>query len=94
MNILTTPIGFLEYWGIFRAKRRSGGHPSWAQPTRARLGLLARPGGLSPPRAPPRCNQGPTASFWSIKIFVKFCGIWTPFDTDFLRCKKHVENNN
>ena len=46
MNISSTTLGFLEYWGIYRAKRRSGGHPRWAQPTRARLGLLARPGGL------------------------------------------------
>ena len=38
--------------------------------------------------APPRCNQGPFPSFWPIKIIVKFRGIWTPFDIDFLRCKK------
>ena len=25
MNISSTPLGFLEYWGIYRAKRRSGG---------------------------------------------------------------------
>ena len=47
--IFVDSLGFLEYWGIYRAKRRSGGHPRWAQPTRARLGLLARPGGLCPP---------------------------------------------
>ena len=53
MNISSTPLGFLEYWGIYRAKRRSGGHPRWAQPTRARLGLLACPGGLGTPQAQP-----------------------------------------
>ena len=53
--------------GIYRANRRFRGHPRWAQPTRACLGLLARPGGLSPPRDSPRCNQGPSASSWPIK---------------------------
>ena len=59
MFIILMPLGFLEYWGIYRAKRRSGGHPRWAQPTRARLGLLARPGGLSPPRNSPQVQPGP-----------------------------------
>ena len=72
MNILSTPLGFLEYWGIYRAKRRSGGHPRWAQPNRAHLGLLARPGGLCSPRSTPRRSQGPLCSFWSKKISVKF----------------------
>src|SRR3990170_2315905 len=48
-----TPLGFLEYWGIYRAKRRCGRPPRWAQPTRARLGPQARPGGLCPPRGTP-----------------------------------------
>ena len=26
MNISSTPLGFLEYWGIYRAKRRCGSH--------------------------------------------------------------------
>ena len=43
MNISSTPLGFWEYLGIYRAKRRSGGLPRWAQPTRARLGLLGMP---------------------------------------------------
>ena len=46
MNISSTLLGFWEYWGIYSAKRRSGGHPRWAQPTRARLGFLARHGGF------------------------------------------------
>ena len=40
IDFLSTPLGFLEYWGIYRAKKRSRGHPRWAQPTRVRLGLL------------------------------------------------------
>ena len=42
MNISLTPMGFWEYLGIYRAKRPSEGHQRWAQPTRVRLGLLAR----------------------------------------------------
>ena len=34
MNISSTPLWFWEYWGIYRAKRRSGGHLRRAQPTR------------------------------------------------------------
>ena len=45
MNISLTPLGFLEYLGIYRAKRRFRGHPRWAAPTWARLGLLVHPGG-------------------------------------------------
>ena len=76
MNISTPPLGFLEYLGIYRVKGRSGGHPRWAQPTRARLGLLARPGGLCPPRGTPQVQPGPIAfllahkkSSWSFVAF-------------------------
>ena len=62
-----TSLGFLEHWGIYRAKRRFGGHSRWAQPPRARLGLLARPGGLCSPRSTPRRFSGPLDVFWSIK---------------------------
>ena len=41
MNISSTLLGLWYFWGIYRAKRRSRGHPRWAQPTRARLGLPA-----------------------------------------------------
>src|SRR3990170_8517008 len=50
---LSTPLGFLEYLGIYRVKRRCGRPPRWAQPTRARVGPQARPGGLCPPRGTP-----------------------------------------
>ena len=95
MNISSMPLGFLEYWGIYRAKRQSGGHPRWAQPTRAHLGLLARPGELSPPRGTPQAQPGPVVFLPAHKKFsIKFRGIWTPSDIDFLRCKKHGKNSN
>ena len=49
----STPLGFLEYWGIYRAKRRCGRPPRRAQPTRASQEAQARPGGLCPPWVPP-----------------------------------------
>ena len=88
MNISSTPLGFWEYLGIYRAKRRSGGHPWWAQPTRARLGLLACPGGLSSPRSTPGRSMAHYVPSSPKTISVKFCGIWTLFDIDFLCCKK------
>ena len=45
--------------GYLQSKEAVRGHPRWAQSSRARLGLLARPGGLCPPRwppAPPLCS--------------------------------------
>ena len=70
MNISSTPLWFLEYLGIYRAKRWNGGHPRWAQPTRA------RPGGLCPPRGTPQAQPGPITfllvhkkSSWSFVAF-------------------------
>ena len=72
MNISSTPLGLSEYWGIYRAKRRSGGHPRWAQPTSVRQGALARPGGLCPLGAPPELQKKDTSvTFWAELIF--FC---------------------
>ena len=79
MNIPSTPLGFLEYWGIYRAKRQFRGHPRWAQPTWARLGPQARPSGLCSPRSTPRCFPGPLDVFWPKKILKKFHYVWTPF---------------
>ena len=59
----STPLGFLEYWGIYRAKRRCGRPPRWAQSTWARLGPQAHPGGLCSPRSTPRCFPGPLDVF-------------------------------
>ena len=87
MNISSTPLGFLEYWGIYRAKSWSKGHPRWAQPTRARLGLLACPGGLSPPQDSPQVHPGPNIfllvhkkSPWSfvefgLRLILIFCDV-------------------
>ena len=93
-NISTIPLGFLEYCGIYRANRQSRGHPRWAQPTRARLGLLACPGGLCLPRGTPQAQPGPIMFLLVQFFFVKFRCIGTPFDIDVQRFKKHPENNN
>ena len=94
MNILSTPLGFLEYWGIYRAKRRSGG---------TEVGTTYQ-GTLGPPGAPwwvvlssehPQAQPGPIMFLLvQKKISVKFRCVWTPFGIDFLRCKKHAENSN
>ena len=55
---------------------RLGGAPREAQPTRARLGILARPGGCCPPRGTPQVQHWPTgcllAQKKSSKSFVAF----------------------
>ena len=51
--IFIDSLGFLEYWGIYRAKRWCGRPPRWAQPTWACLGPQARPGVLCSPWSPP-----------------------------------------
>ena len=47
----STPLGFLEYWGIYRAKRRCGRPPRWAQPTEAPIGVV-------PPSGHPQVQLG------------------------------------
>ena len=50
--------------------------PTWGpQPTRARLGVLARPGGLCPPGAPPSDVFAPKIQKYSEKIVFNFQGI-------------------
>ena len=51
--------GFLEYLGIYRAKRGCGRPPRWAQPTWACLGPQAHPGGLCSPRSSPQVLSWP-----------------------------------
>ena len=57
MKVLQTPRNFL--WIFYGpedyqwARAAPGGRPEGAQPTRARLGPQAQPGGLCPPRWPP-----------------------------------------
>ena len=50
--------------------------------------------GDAPLEQRPRCFLGPLAFFWPKKILKEFRCVWTPFDIDFLQCKKHAENNN
>ena len=92
MNISSTPLGFWDFWGIYRAKRRARGTQGWAEPTRARLGLLARPAGFCPPLDSPQVQPGPNIfllvhkkSPWSFVAFGVhlililcdvFVGIW------------------
>ena len=58
----------LEYWGIYRAKRRCGRPPRWAQPTRAPLGV------------PLWYFFGPSCVFWSRKnlqkVLLRLDSIW------------------
>jgi len=72
-----------------------GGAPRGAQPTRARQGLLARPGGLSPPRDSPQVQPGPICfllahkkSSWSSVAF----GLRLILISCYVR--KHAENSN
>ena len=86
---LSTPLGFLEYLGIYRVKRRCRGATRWAQPPWARLGLLARPGGLCSPRASPLAVVLPAGCLLVQEIPPKkFLHVWTPVGIDFLRSKK------
>ena len=49
--------------------------PTWGpQPTRARLGVLARPGGLCPPGAPPLVIFAPEILKYLGKNHIKFSG--------------------
>ena len=43
MNIVSMPLGFLEYWGIYRAKRRSGGAPEVGTTYQSALGPPGAP---------------------------------------------------
>ena len=70
------------------------GHPRWAQPTWARLGLQARRGGLYSPRSTLGASLAHWMSSGPNKIHKKFRCVWTSFGTDILRSKKQVKNSN
>ena len=74
----------MEYLTIYRMKRGYGRPPRWAQRTRARLALV----GCAPLGAPPGAALAHQESSGPTKIHKKFRGVWTPFNIDFLRCKK------
>ena len=87
--VSSTPLGFLEYLGIYRHQRQWRGLPRRPQPIRARPGPLARPGGLWAAWAPSWLLLGPTGLLLVQKQFSKkFRHDWTPFGTDILRSKK------
>ena len=72
MNISSTPLGFVDFWGIYRAKRRSGGTRGGHNPPGcARRTLI----GCAPLGAPPgaalahRVPSGPKKSPKSFVVF-------------------------
>ena len=83
------PYGFWNI-GVFIEQRggpggtRGGHNPpgrAWAS-WRALVGCASL-------RAPPGAARAHYVPSGPLKISVKFRGIWTPFDIDLLRCKKH-----
>ena len=74
---------FIEQRGGARGHR--GGHNP---PGRAWASWRALVG-ASPLEALLRCFLGPLDVFWPKNILWEFRCVWTPFDIDFLRCKKH-----
>ena len=98
-NGVKIPRNFLwNFYGtedIQWARSGPGGAPSGAEPTRAHLGAQARLGGLCPPWGTTQVLLWPTGCLLvRKKIHKKFHGVWTPFDIDFLRCKKQAKNSN
>ena len=88
MCFSSTPLGFLEYWGIYRAERRWRGVPRRAQPIRERPGPLVSPGALWSPRSSSLVLLWPNGCLLAQKISKKFRGVWASFGTDILRSKK------
>src|SRR3954463_13521961 len=94
MNISSMPLGS-SIFGVFIEQRGGPGAPEVGTTHQGAPGPPGSPWwGVVPSEHPPRSSLGPLGVFWAIKISVKFRCIWTPFGIDFLRCKKHGENNN
>ena len=90
-----TPLGFLEYLGIYRHQRRCGGAPWKAQPIRACRGPPGVPWWVVLSTAHlPGSSLDHQVSSSPEKISKKFRRDWTPFGIDFLRSKKTSKNNN
>ena len=68
INILSTPLGFLEYLGIYRAKRRFGGTRGRHNPPGRAWASWHTLVGAAPLEQPLRCFLGPLAFFWPKKI--------------------------
>ena len=76
MNISSTLLGFLEYCGIYRAKRRSWGAPKVGTTHQGALGPPGAPWWVVPPSGHPQVQPGPIAfllahkkSSWSFVAF-------------------------
>ena len=77
INISSTPLGFLEYLGIYRAKRRFGGTQGGHNPTGRACAPWHALVGAAPLEQPLRCFLGPVAFFWPKKILQELRCIWT-----------------
>ena len=75
MNISSTPLGFWEYWGIYRAKRQSGGTQGGHNPPRHAWASWRALVGCAPLGAPPgaaRAHYVPSSPEKSPRSFVAF----------------------
>ena len=87
MNISSMLLGFWYFWGIYRAKRRPGGTRGGHNPPGRAWASWRTLVGCPLLGTPPRCNQGPTSFFSSIKNHGEVSLHLDPSDIDFLRCK-------
>ena len=80
--------------GIYRAERRCGRPLRWAQPTWARLGAQAHPGGLCPPWGTPQVLLRPIGCILvqknPQKVSLHLDSVWYWFHA----MKKHAKNSN
>ena len=95
MSFSSTPLGFLEYLGIYRHQRRWRGGPWRAEPIRAHRAPLGVPWWVVVSSAhSPGTSLAHSVSSGPEKISKKFRRDWTPFGTDILRSKKTSKNSN
>ena len=77
--------------GYFKSKGAGRGHPRWAEPTRARLGLQVQPGGLCSPRSSPQVLLQPIGCLLvkkSTKSFTVFGPRLVLISCDVKTCRK------
>ena len=70
------------------------GHRGGHNPPRRARGTWRALVGCAPLGAPPSAAQAHLVPSGPEKISKKLRGVWTPFDIDFLQCKKQAKNNN
>ena len=68
-----------------------GGHRGGHNPPGRARGAWHALVGCAPLGAPPGAALAQWVPSGPKKISVKFRGVWTPFDIDFLRCKKQAK---